>query len=112
MHAVVMVLALAVLAGGCAPKNFTKQGANAEQYAQDEASCRAQVRQIAQKDRDIEDQRRAVFAGERDRYGQQDLYKTMDNQGYVNNTDRLMARCMEGRGWAPKNPSPWPKLSW
>jgi hypothetical protein len=26
----------------------------------------------------------------------------MDNQGYKNNVDRLTARCMEARGWAPK----------
>ena len=41
----------------------------------------------------------------RERFGQQDLYTTMDNQGYQNNVNRLTARCMEARGWAPKNQS-------
>ena len=69
----------------------------------DESQCRAQVRAQAQNERNIEDQRRAVFSGERERYGQQDLYTTMDNQGYKNNVERMTARCMEARGWAPKS---------
>jgi hypothetical protein len=112
MRSATTLLVAAILASACAPKDFTKQGATAEQYSRDEAQCRAQTRKTAEDERNIEDQRRAVFMGERDRFGQQDLYKTMDNQGYVNNYDRLVARCMEARGWAPKNPSPWPKLSW
>ena len=71
--------------------------------SKDEAQCRSQVRAVAQRDRNLEDQRRAVFSGERERYGQQDLYRTMDNQGYKNNVERMTARCMEARGWAPKN---------
>ncbi|MFZ5781158.1 MAG: hypothetical protein ACOY4R_13270 [Pseudomonadota bacterium] len=96
---------MVLLSGACAPKQFTMEGKDAEQMTKDEAQCRSQVRAIANRDRDIEDQRRAVFAGERERYGQQDLYITMDNQGYKNNLDRLTARCMEARGWAPKNQS-------
>ncbi len=102
-------LALLIVAGlavsACAPKEFSKEGKNADQMAKDEAQCRAQVRSIAQNERNIEDQRRAVFSGERERYGWGDLYTTMDNQGYKNNVDRLTARCMEARGWAPKNES-------
>jgi len=78
------------------------EGKDAEQMTKDEAQCRAQVRASANNERNIEDQRRAVFSGERERYGQQDLYVTMDNQGYQNNLDRLTARCMQARGWAPK----------
>lgn len=100
-----ILLAMVLLSGACAPKQFTMEGKDAEQMTKDEAQCRSQVRAIANRDRDIEDQRRAVFAGERERYGQQDLYITMDNQGYKNNLDRLTARCMEARGWAPKNQS-------
>lgn len=99
---VAVFLAVAVLAGACAPKNYAMEGKDAEQMTRDEAQCRAQVRAMAQNQRNIEDQRRAVFSGERERFGQQDLYTTMDNQGYKNNVDRLMARCMEARGWAPK----------
>jgi hypothetical protein len=97
-----LVLA-AALASACAPKSFTMQGKDPDQMIKDEQQCRDQVRAQAQKDRNIADQRRSVFEGERERFGQQDLYITMDNQGYQNNVDRLTARCMEARGWAPKN---------
>ena len=99
---VLVILAVAALVGACAPKNFAMEGKDAEQMSKDESQCRSQVRAAAQRDRNIEDQRRAVFSGERERYGQQDLYTTMDNQGYKNNVDRMTARCMEARGWAPK----------
>jgi hypothetical protein len=104
---IAMLLAAAALASGslvsaCAPKNYSMQGKDADQMIKDESQCRAQVRAQAQTERNIEDQRRSVFDGERERFGQQDLYKTMDNQGYSNSVDRLMARCMEARGWAPK----------
>jgi hypothetical protein len=68
----------------------------------DEQQCRSQVTAQAQYQRNIADQRRAVFEGERERFGQQDLYTTMDNQGYKNNVEQATARCMEARGWAPK----------
>src|SRR4030081_1025018 len=86
---------------GCAPKTYSMAGKDADQMTKDEAQCRAQVRDIAQRDRNIEDQRRSVFEGERERFGQQELYTTMDNQGYQNNVNRLTARCMEARGWVP-----------
>ena len=95
-------LTAAALTSACAPKTYSMAGKDADQMTKDEAQCRAQVRDIAQRDRNIEDQRRSVFEGERERFGQQELYTTMDNQGYRNNVDRLTARCMEARGWAPK----------
>jgi hypothetical protein len=98
-----LVLAAVLAASACAPKNFAMEGKDAEQMSRDEAQCRAQVRQQAQQERNIEDQRRATFQGERERFGQQDLPNTMANQGYQNNVDRMVARCMEARGWAPKN---------
>lgn len=99
----VLLAAVVLAAAACAPKDFSMEGKDAEQMSRDEAQCRAQVRQRAQEERYIEDQRRATFDGERERFGQQDLYRTMDNQGYRNNVDRMTARCMEARGWAPKN---------
>lgn len=101
----VLLAAVVLATAACAPKNFSMEGKDADQMVKDEAQCRAQVRAQAQQERYIEDQRRATFDGERERYGQQDLYRTMDNQGYKNNVDRLTARCMEARGWAPKNQS-------
>jgi hypothetical protein len=101
---IVVVLAVIALgASACAPKNFAMEGKDAEQMSKDESQCRSQVRAQAQNERNIEDQRRSVFSGERERFGQQDLYTTMDNQGYKNNVERATARCMEARGWAPKN---------
>lgn len=103
MRRLVLLAAVALAAAACAPKNFSMEGKDAEQMSKDEAQCRAQVRQQAQQERNIEDQRRSTFDGERERFGQQDLYRTMDNQGYKNNVERMTARCMEARGWAPKN---------
>lgn len=106
------LVASVALLGGCAKPNYPKNDAQAAAYSNDEAQCRAQTRQQAQTQRNIEDQRRSTFEGERTRFGQEDLYKTMDNQGYVNSVDQLVARCMENRGWTPKRTSPFPKLSW
>jgi protein involved in sex pheromone biosynthesis len=100
----VATLASASFVSACAPKSYTLQGKDAEQMTKDESECRAQVREVAQRDRNLEDQRRSVFEGERERFGQQELYTTMDNQGYQNNVARLTARCMEARGWVPKQP--------
>jgi len=103
MRALVLLVVAALAVSACAPKNFSMEGKDAEQMTKDESQCRAQVRSQAQNERNIEDQRRAVFSGERERYGQQDLYTTMDNQGYKNSVERMTARCMEARGWAPKS---------
>jgi predicted small lipoprotein YifL len=108
-----LLLAMAsLLLAGCGQKGMPKDDAQAAAYAKDEVACRAQVRDTAQSERNIEDQRRATFEGERERWGQQDIYSTMSNQGYTNNFDRLLARCMEARGWAPKSKPLLPKLSW
>jgi hypothetical protein len=111
-RAIVATAALAgvVLVGACATSQVPVEGKSAEQMAKDEAQCRASVRSVAQSERNIDDQRRAVFEGERERFGQQDLYNTMANQGYRRNVDRLTARCMEARGWAPRNKTLWQRL--
>jgi hypothetical protein len=101
MRTVLLASALVLLCA-CQPKSYTMQGKDADQMIKDEQQCRSQMRAQAQTQRNIDDQRRAVFEGERERFGQQDLYRTMDNQGYQYNLDRLIARCMEARGWAPK----------
>ena len=102
--AAVALTAAAAVTSACAPKTFSMEGKDADQMTKDEAQCRAQVRDVAQRNRNIDDQRRSVFEGERERFGQQELYTTMDNQGYQNNVARLTARCMEARGWVPKQP--------
>ena len=105
------LVASAALLTGCTKPTYPKDDAQAAAYAKAEADCRAQVRSQAQTQRTIEDQRRATFEGERTRFGQEDLYKSMDNQGYTNNVDRLVASCMENRGWTVKRPF-IPRLSW
>lgn len=105
-----MALASLALVGGCANPTVPTDNKSAEQMAKDEAQCRASVRSVAQSERNIEDQRRSVFEGERERFGQQDLYNTMANQGYKRNVDQLTARCMEARGYAPRNKSLWKRL--
>ncbi|MBI3196098.1 MAG: hypothetical protein HYZ40_01050 [Rhodospirillales bacterium] len=112
MRGLVLLLASVALLGGCDKKGYPKDDAQAAKYAKDEQACRAQVRQTAQSERNIEDQRRATFEGERERFGQQGLYTTMANQGYTNNFDRLLANCMENRGWTQKKSTIFPKLSW
>lgn len=114
MKRVITLVMAAAAMSACAPKDFSKEGSNAEQFSADEAQCRSQVRARAQQDRNIDDQRRATFAAERERYGQQGLYTDMANQGYKFNFERMLANCMESRGWAPKQngPIPMPKLTW
>lgn len=114
MKLVVALVLVAAAMSACAPKDFAKEGSDAEQFTKDEAQCRTQVRARAQQERNIDDTRRATFASERERYGQQGLYTDMANQGYKFNTERMMANCMEARGWAPKQngPIPMPKLTW
>lgn len=109
----VLLVAAAALAA-CAPKDFSKDGGTSEQFTKDESQCRSQVRAQTRKERDLDDQRRSVFSGERERFGQQELYTDMANQGYRYTSERLMARCMEARGWQPKpnGPIPMPKLTW
>ena len=97
-----VILAAVALLPACQPKTFTMQGRDADQAIRDEQQCRSQTRAQAETQRNIDDQRRATFSGERERFGQQDLYTDMDNQGYKYNLDRMVVRCMEARGWAPK----------
>ena len=103
MRAALVLVLVGLAAAGCQPKNFAMEGKDAEQMTKDGSQCRSQVAAIAQRDRYIADQSRDVFAGERERYGQQDLYNTMASQSDKNNVARLTARCMEARGWTPKD---------
>jgi hypothetical protein len=107
--AAMMLAGTAVLLGAC-DKPVPVEGKNAEQMAKDEAQCRAQVRSVAQSERNIDDQSRAVFDGERERFGQQDLYNTMANQSYKRNVDQLTARCMAARGWGSPRKTLWQRL--
>ncbi len=113
-RAIALVMAAAAISA-CAPKDFSKEGSR--RRAVHEGRIAVPQRRCgrgAQQERNIDDQRRATFSAERERYGQQGLYSDMANQGYKYNFERGMASCMEARGWAPKQtgPIPMPKLTW
>ena len=91
MKLMIALVVVAAAMSACAPKDFSKEGSDAEQFTKDESQCRTQVRARAQQDRNIDDTRRATFSAERERYGQQGLYTDMANQGYKFNTERMMA---------------------
>ena len=57
--AIALVIAAAAMSA-CAPKDFSKDGATAEQFTRDESVCRSQVRAQSQQERNIDDQRRAT----------------------------------------------------
>ena len=99
-----LLAAVALATAACAPKNFSMEGKDAEQMSKDESQCRAQVRAQAQRERNIEDSRRSTFDGERERYGQQDLYRTMRTVRMVGRPKRLRRSEPSGSTtlpWAP-----------
>ncbi len=97
----VAIMALAL--GGCAATDFQKEGGTAEQFANDESLCRAQVRKMTAVQRDMDDQRRDTFRGDRERFGQTVLPDTMSAMGDKSRTSRTMESCMQARGWQPKS---------
>jgi hypothetical protein len=110
MHAASALL-LVVLLGACDQQNQQQADAksnpaNAERYARDKELCRSTVADYIKERRNIDDSRREVFRGNYDRYGQGDLPEAMENYGENRNSDRLIERCMEQRGW-PAAPKAW-----
>jgi hypothetical protein len=79
-----------------------RTGVAAERYDRDRAACRAEVADQAKRRQNIDDSRREVFAGQYDRYGQGELRRDMNNYGDMKSEDRLIANCMEARGWPQK----------
>ena len=84
--------------------------ANPEKYARDRDLCRAQVAPYVRTQRDVDDSRREVFRGAYDRYGQTQLPADMANYDDQRRSDRLIANCMEQRGWAQAQKSWWQKI--
>jgi hypothetical protein len=54
--------------------------------------------------------RRDVFADDRDRYGQGALPAQMDAYSDNKSADRLIASCMEARGWRQPSRQWWQKV--
>ena len=114
MRIVFAGLAALLVLSACAPQqqqaapNDPRQGANADRYNRDRDACRSVVDDYMRRRRTIEDSRREVFQGERDRFGQGALPDTMAAYGDTRSADRLIANCMESRGW----PQPAQKSWW
>jgi hypothetical protein len=83
-----------------------RTGVAAERYDRDRELCRTQVAQQTKTRRNIDDSSREVFSGQYDRYGQGELRRDMANYGDMRSDDRLIANCMEARGW-PQQQRPW-----
>lgn len=95
----------ALLLGACAAQDFTKEGANEEQFVRDEQLCRAQVRRMTVSQRVVDDSRRDTHRTDQARTGQSTLPDMMATQGEQRSSARLMENCMVARGWTPK--APW-----
>jgi hypothetical protein len=105
------VVALVVL-GGCAQpaQQSGRPEANPERYARDRDFCRTQADDIIKSRRGIDDSRREVFAGDRDRYGQGTLPAQMDAYGDTRSADRMISDCMAARGWSQPTQNWWQRL--
>ncbi len=92
--------------GGGGGADPTK-GANAERYARDRQQCQAQVTDYNKQRRTVEYSRRDVFSDPTDRFGRNALPDTMADYGDSKNSDRMVERCLESRGWANQISKPW-----
>jgi hypothetical protein len=82
-----------------------KANADPDRYARDREICRSTVAEYTKTRRNIDDSRREVFAGNYERYGQTTLPTDMANYDDSRRSDRLIANCMEQRGYAqPQRP--------
>jgi hypothetical protein len=101
----VALLATLILAG-CGPSVPDARASNPEKYDKDHGLCQAQVDDYMRGQRNVDQSRRDVFSGERDRFGQGALPAEMDDYSDSKATDRMMADCMAQRGW-PQPPQQW-----
>ena len=87
------------------PDRSGRTGVAAERSDRDREQCRVQIAEQTRTRRNIDDARREVNSGNYDRFGQGDLPRDMANYGEARTNDRLVASCMEARGW-PQQPPP------
>jgi len=112
MRAIVAGLVAVLMLAGCAqeqqspPQGEARRGANSDRYNRDREACRSAVDDHMRTRRNIDDSRREVFAGNYERYGQTTLPSQMANYGDNRSADKLIANCMESRGW-PQPSKPW-----
>jgi hypothetical protein len=118
MRAIVVGLLAGLALAGCAqqqqeqpsPQSDARQNANSDRYNRDREACRSAVNDQMRTRRNIDDSRREVVAGNYERYGQTTLPSQMASYGDSRSADRLIANCMESRGWAQPSRSWWPRI--
>lgn len=83
---------------------------NPERYDRDRSLCAAQVNEDLKSRQRVDASRRDVFRDDRDRYGQGALPAEMDAYSDTKSADRLIASCMEARGWSQPRQQWWQRL--
>jgi hypothetical protein len=114
MRIVVAGLVAVLLLPGCAqqqaPQTESRQSANSDRYDRDRESCRAVVDDYMRTRRNIDDSRREVYSGNYERYGQTTLPAQKANYGDSRSADKLIANCMESRGWPQPSKAWWQRI--
>jgi hypothetical protein len=116
MRVALIGIASALVLAACAQQpqqaaqSDPRTGANADRYNRDREVCRSTVDDYLRRRRNIDDSRRDVFRGNYERYGQTTLPDQMANYGDTRSADKLIANCMESRGWAQPSKSWWERI--
>ncbi|MCW5738097.1 MAG: hypothetical protein KIS73_28505 [Enhydrobacter sp.] len=110
-----LAVTAALLLASCAQQERAAQadprtGASAERYDRDREICRGVADDYMRRRRNIDDSRREVNAGTYERYGQTTLPHQMANYGDSRSADKVIASCMESRGWPQPSKSWWEKI--
>jgi hypothetical protein len=103
-------LSLVAVLAGCSEPAPDIRAKNPQKYDSDRAACTAQVNDYMRTRRNIDNSRRDVFRDDRDRYGQGALPTQMDDYSDSKTTDRLMANCMDAKGWAQPRQNWWDRI--
>ncbi|HTE34938.1 MAG TPA: hypothetical protein VK630_00205 [Reyranella sp.] len=82
-----------------------RQNVNSDRYNRDREACRGAADDYMRTRRNIDDSSREVVSGNYERYGQ-NLPSQMANYGDSRSSDKVIANCMESRGW-PQPSKPW-----
>ncbi len=107
LAALAAALTLLGTLAGCAQPASDARARNPEKYDRDRADCSAQVNDYMKTRRNVDNSRRDVFRDDRDRYGQGSLPTQMDDYSDAKASDRVMANCMESKGWSQPRQQPW-----
>ncbi len=97
----------ALLLSGCGKPVPDQRAGNPEKYDRDASYCRTQVDEAMRTRRNVDDSRRDVFRGDRDRFGQGALPEQMDAYSDGKSSDRIMSDCMGARGWQSSSGQGW-----